>query len=323
MVRPVLFLFLFLILLHCRPSISTNTIKIGLSHGKSHSFSQALERFKADVEEKSHGRFQVRIFHSSQMGGEKEMQEMLTLGSLDISVSGVLNTYEPLFTLFEMPYLYRDRKHVIQVNEGPLMQEVAQSLEKEGIVLVGFYENGFRNISTTDKKIEVPSDLAGLKIRTPENPAQIQTMKSLGAIATPLSFSELYAALVQGVVDGQENPLQNIWFGRLYETQKYIAITHHIYNSAYLIASKRFWDRLEVDDRQMIRAALKESSRWQMKYMEQLDRELEANMKKAGVTFTYPDQKKFEKATLSAYEAIYTQLGKEARELVVKIRETK
>jgi tripartite ATP-independent transporter DctP family solute receptor len=222
-----------------------------------------------------------------------------------------------------MPYLYRDREHVIQVNEGPVMQEVSQSLEKEGIVLIGFYENGYRNISTTHKKIEVPADLAGLKIRTPENPAQIQTMKSLGAIATPLSFSELYTALVQGVVDGQENPLQNIWYGRLYESQQFIAITHHIYNSAYLIASKRFWDRLEAEDRSLIRESLKESSRWQMAYMEELDRELESSMKEEGVTFTYPDQKKFEKATLPAYEAIYSELGEEARDLVRRIKETK
>lgn len=323
MARPVLSIFMLLIFLQCRPTIRTNRIKVGLSHGNSHSFSQALQRFKEKVEEKTHGRYQVQIFHSSQMGGEKEMQEMLTIGSLDICISGVLNTYEPLFTLFEMPYLYRDREHVIKVNYGPVMKEISHSLEAEGLVLIGFYENGFRNISTTNKKIIVPADLSGLKIRTPENPAQIQTMKSLGAIPTPLSFSELYTALIQGVVDGQENPLQNIWFGRLYESQKYIAMTHHIYNSAYLIASKRFWDQLNREDQQMIRESLKESSIWQMGYMEELDRELEGKMKEEGVIFTYPDQRAFEKATLPAYEAIYSELGDEARNLVRKIRETK
>ncbi|MBS0001159.1 MAG: TRAP transporter substrate-binding protein, partial [Cyclobacteriaceae bacterium] len=176
---------------------------------------------------------------------------------------------------------------------------------------------------TTGREINEPSDLEGLKIRVPENPAQIETLKSLGAIPTPLSFSELYTALVQGVVDGQENPLQNIWFGRLYESQKYIAMTHHIYNSAYVTASKRFWDKLSREDRELTMECLKESSTWQLNYMEKLDRKLEAKMKEEGVIFTYPDRSAFEKATLPAYEAIYSTLGEDARLMVRKIRETK
>jgi TRAP-type transport system periplasmic protein len=323
MTRIISYLLLLTVLIQCRPETGMDTLRVGLSHGKSHSFSQALALFKELLEERSGGRLHVQIFHSSQIGSEKEMQEMLTIGSLDVCISGVLNTYEPLFTLFELPYLYRDREHVALVNYGPVMEEVAASLGGEGIVLIGFYENGFRNISTTSRRIETPADLQGLKIRTPENPAQIQTIKSLGAIPTPLSFSELYTALVQGVVDGQENPLQNIWFGRLYESQHYIAMTHHIYNSAYVTASKRFWDKLEEEDKRLIRNCLMESSAWQLEYMEKLDEDLEAQMKQEGVTFTYPDRKAFEEATRPAYDAIYQSLGEEAREIVRKIRETK
>ena len=108
----------------CRPEREVKVIKVGLTHGRSHSFSQALDRFSELLSERSNGRYQVDIFHSAQIGNEKEMQEMLTIGSLEICLSGVLNTYEPLFTLFEMPYLYRDREHVINVNNGPVMQEV-------------------------------------------------------------------------------------------------------------------------------------------------------------------------------------------------------
>lgn len=305
----------------CRPEQQSNLIKIGLTHGKSHSFSQALEYFKDSLEMKSGGRMKVKIFHSSQIGSEKEMQEMLTIGSLDICISGILNTYEPLFTLFEMPYLYRDRDHVIKINNSEIMQEVASSLQNNGIILIGFYENGFRNISTSRTPVYHPEDLKGLKIRTPENPAQIQTIKALGGIPTPLSFSELYTALVQGVADGQENPLQNIWFGRLYESQKYIAKTHHIYNSAYITASKRLWDRLSREDRELLKACIHESSLWQLEYMKQLDRELEENMKKEGVTFTYPDREEFARATRPAYDVIYDMYGGRAREIVKRIQE--
>lgn len=304
----------------CRPEQKSNIITVGLTHGKSHSFSQALEYFRKCLEDRSNGKLKVKIFHSSQIGSEKEMQEMLTIGSLDICLSGILNTYEPLFTLFEMPYLYRNRDHAFMVNKGPIMKDVASSLEDNGIVLIGFYENGFRNISTSNKPINHPSDLAGLKIRTPENPAQIQTIKAFGGIPTPLSFSELYTALIQGVADGQENPLQNIWFGRLYESQKFIAKTQHIYNSVYITASKRLWDRLEKADRELILDCVEQSTKWQLEYMKKLDMELEEKMKSEGVTFTYPDQEEFALASEPAYEEMYKILGENARRIVQAIR---
>ena len=304
----------------CRPEQDIKTIKVGLTHSRSHSFSQALDIFAELLAERSGGKYEVDIFHSAQIGNEKEMQEMLTIGSLEICLSGVLNTYEPLFTIFEMPYLYRDREHIFNVNNGPVMQEISASLEKHGIVLIGFYENGFRNISNSIKPIEKPEDVRGMKIRTPENPAQIQTFRTLGAIPTPLSFSELYTALVQGVIDGQENPLQNIWYGRLYESQKYIAITHHIYNSLYITVSKKFWDRIPDEDRKLIKSCIDESSKWQLEYMKNLDQELIKKMEGEGVTFTYPDQKAFARATMPAYEKIYEVLGDEAGKYVEMIR---
>lgn len=309
-----------LFLLGCRPEQESSVIKVGLTHGKSHSFSQALEHFSTCLEEQSNGRLKVKIFHSSQIGSEKEMQEMLTIGSLDICLSGILNTYEPLFTLFELPYLYKNREHALKVNTGPIMQEVASSLEANGIVLIGFYENGFRNISTSNKAVNHPSDLEGLKIRTPENPAQIQTIRALGGIPTPLSFSELYTALIQGVADGQENPLQNIWYGRLYESQKYIAKTQHIYNSLYITASKRLWKSLDSNDQQLILDCINQSSRWQLEYMKKLDVELEDKMKSKGVSFTYPDKAEFAAATEPAYEEMYKILGENARGIVQAIR---
>lgn len=190
-------------------------VKAGLSQSPTHTFARALEMFGALLYERSGGRYTVQIFHSSRIGNEKEMQEMLTLGSLELSLSGVLNNYEPLFAVFELPYLYRDREHAWKVNRGPIMEDVSSSLHLRGLHLLGFYENGYRQISNSIRAIETPEDLRGLMIRTPENPAQIETMRALGAVPTPMNFSELYTALVQGVVDGQENPLQNIWAARL------------------------------------------------------------------------------------------------------------
>jgi tripartite ATP-independent transporter DctP family solute receptor len=301
----------------------TRTVKIGLGHGPSHSFTKAFEKFEKKIEERSNGRYDVEIYHSGQMGGENEMQEMLTIGSLEMTVTGVINTYEPLFSVFEMPYLYRSREHVLKVNNSEIMDDVAESLTRYGIKLIGFYENGYRNISNSVRLIKIPEDMEGLMIRTPENAAQILTMKALGASPTPMPFSELYTALAQGVVDGQENPLQNIWYGRLYEVQNHIAITHHIYNSGYVLISYKFWNKLSQSDQELFRKCLYETTLWQLDYMKDLDRELEQKMKEQGVKFTYPDREAFKKATRSAYDKLYQKLGDKARKIVKQIRNIK
>ncbi len=319
----LIFNFTFLIAISCSTQDRGRLIKVGVGHGPGHSQTLAFNKFGELVEKRSQGKFRVKVYNSATLGDEKQMQELLTIGTAEMTVTGLLNIYEPLFALFEMPYLYRDREHVIQVNTGPIMQEVAVSLIPNGIRLIGFYENGYRNVTNSKRPIITPDDLKGLMIRTPENPAQIATFNTLGAIATPMPFSELYTALLQGVVDGQENPLQQIYLSRLYEAQKYGALTHHIYNSAYVIVSERFWQSLSENDQQMIRDCVFESSTWQLDYMKTLDGQLEEKLKEAGMEFSYPDEEAFRQACLPAYEIIYEKLGPRAQDIVERIRATK
>ena len=298
-------------------------VKIGLTHNQAHSFTQALELFAREVENRTDNRYNLKIYHSAQLGGEQELQQMLSIGSLEIALSGVLNSYEPLFSVFELPYLYRDREHVLQVNNSDIIMDVSKSLHPKGLQLIGFYENGFRNITNSIRPINSPEDINGMLIRTPENTAQIETIRALGGIPTPMSFSELYTALIQGVVDGQENPLQNIWNGRFYEAQKHLAVTHHIYNSVYVIAGRIFWLSLPEEDREIFIECLVESTLWQLDFMKTRDQELEVLMQEEGMEFTYPDKAEFEKASLPAYDALYRQLGPQAREIVARIKELK
>lgn len=300
---------------------SVRFVKIGVSHGPTHSFTQALERFGRSFETQSNGRFRVKVYNSAQLGSEKEMQEMLTIGSAEMTVTGLLNTYEPMFAVFEMPYLYRDREHVLAVNTSDMMQDIAQSLIPKGLRLIGFVENGFRNVTNSIRPIHSPDDIKGMMIRTPENPAQIATFKTLGAIPTPLAYSELYTALLQGVVDGQENPLQQIWLGRLYEAQKHVAVTQHIYNSAYVLISERFWQSLNQEDQNLLEECVLDAGKWQLEYMKNLDADLEKKLKEKGVQFTYPDQQAFRTACEPAYAELAEQLGPEVFEIVKQIRE--
>jgi TRAP-type transport system periplasmic protein len=304
----------------CRPKQDYILIKVGHSHGKSHSYTQALELFGELLDKESQGRYKVKVYYSSQLGSEKEMQEMLTIGSLEMAITGLLNAYEPLFSVFELPYLYDDRQHVIEVMNSTIVDDISHPLHKSGLRIIGFYENGFRHITNSKKPINHPDDLKGMMIRVPENPAQINTFKALQAIPTPLSYSELYTALVQGVVDGQENPLQNIWYGRLFEAQDHIAMTGHIYNLGYLMVSEKFFKELDKEDKLMIRNCLKRSTEWQLQYMEDSEKSLIENLKKEGIAFTYPDKELFRKATYPAYEILYNELGPKAKEIVKDIR---
>jgi tripartite ATP-independent transporter DctP family solute receptor len=298
----------------------TYTIKIGIAHPPDHSFVIASQNFKNLTEKRSNGRLKVEIFPSSQLGGEREMQEMVALGTLEMTVTGVIVTYEPLYALLEAPYLYRDRDHIRKVMESAVVADLGETLIKKGLRMVGFYENGFRHITNSTRPINSPADVKGLKIRTPENLAQVETFKALGAVATPMAYSELYNAMAQGVVDGQENPLQNIWTGKMFEVQKHLAMTGHIYNSAYIIVSNKFWMALPADLRKIAEESIREASRGQMDAVANLDKKLLEELKAKGMQVTVPHQEAFRKATAPAYDAFYAKFGDRGRKIIGAIR---
>lgn len=299
------------------------TIKIGINHGPTHSFTQAMERFGKTLEKKRPGEYKVQIFHSAQLGDERVMQEALTLGSLEMTVTGLLNIYEPKFALLEAPFLLRDRDHILKMQESDVVQKLASTLPPKGLRLVGFVENGFRHITNNVRPINSPADVKGLKIRTPENLAQVETFRALGAQPTPMPFAELYNALRQGVVDGQENPLQNIYDGKFYEAQKYLALTGHIYNSAYVVISEKFFQKQKPDQQKAILEAVREATVWQFNYARDLDAKLLETLKQQGMQVTSPDQAAFRAATAPAYEAFYAKLGPDAKTIVESIRSIK
>jgi tripartite ATP-independent transporter DctP family solute receptor len=294
-------------------------LKIGHGHSDKHSFHLAMEKFSEILEQKAPGAFTVTIFPQAQLGSEREMQEQLTTETLEVTITGVLAIFEPKITLLELPYLFRDREHIKKGQSSEAVEQLVAGLPAKGVRLVGFLENGFRNITNNTRPINTPEDVKGLKIRTPENLAQVETFNALGASPTPMAFSELYAALRQGVVDGQENPLQNIYDGKLFEVQKYLALTGHIYNSAYVLVSESFYQGLKPEERTAIEEALKEATDWQFDYIAQRDKELLEALKKEGMEVTEPDTEQFRAATAPAYDAFYAKFGDDARNFVKAI----
>ena len=295
-------------------------LKIGHGHTEQHSFHLAMEHFAELLQEKAPGEFNVTIFANSQLGSEREMQEQLTFGTLEIAVTGVLGIYEPKLALLELPFLFRDRAHVQAAQHSDAVATLTAGLPAKGLRLIGFVENGFRHITNNARPIETPKDVAGLKIRTPENQAQIETFRALGAQPTPMPFSELYAALRQGVIDGQENPLQNIYDGKLYEVQANLALTGHIYNSAYIVISEGFLSGLSEANRTAILEAADEAGTWQLNYLADKDAELLDELKAKGMAVTEPDKEAFRAATAPAYDVFYEEYGEDARAFVDAVR---
>ncbi|WP_439579369.1 TRAP transporter substrate-binding protein [Elioraea sp.] len=303
-----------------RPAVARTEIKIGHGHSDRHSFHLAMAKLGEILEQKAPGAFRVSLFPQSQLGSEREMQEQVALGTLEVTVTGVLGIYEPKMALLELPFLFRDRAHILRAQKSEAVLGLAESLPPKGLRLIGFLENGFRNITNNVRPINAPADVRGLKIRTPENPAQVETFRALGANPTPMPFSELYTALRQGVVDGQENPLQNIFDGKLHEVQRHLAITAHIYNSAYVVISEAFLRRQSEAHRRAILAAAEEAGRWQFELIAQKDGELLETLKRAGMQVTTPDQAAFRTATAPAYEAFYGRFGDPARRFVQQVQ---
>jgi tripartite ATP-independent transporter DctP family solute receptor len=296
-------------------------IKVGHGHTAEHSYQLGLQQAAKSIAERTSGRITMKFFPSAQLGDEKQMQESLTTGTLEMTITGLANIYDPAFALFDFPYLYDNRNQIKNVMYSPLMEQMGEALQKKGMRIIGLMEVGFRNV-TSNKPINTPADLKGFKIRTPQSPAQIETFKALGAIPTPMSFSELYGALQSGVVDGQENPLENILNGKLFEVQKYCAFTRHIYNFAYVLISEKFWNSLSKDDQKLMAEEIKKGCFWQMDYLAGKEKEMEQFLKDKGMQFTNPDRDAFRKAAAAAYESDFVKkMEPRSAEIIKKIRE--
>lgn len=303
-------------------SASDETIVLRLGHGHTadHSYQKGMEETKRILEAESDGRISLQFFPSAQLGNERQMQEQLSAGTLDATITGLVNLYDPAFALFDFPFLYDNREQIKAVMYSDLMEELNQGLIKKGMRIVGLMEVGFRNV-TSNIPIDDPSKLKGFKIRTPESPAQIETFKALGAIPTPMSFSELYSALQQGVVDGQENPLENIYNGKLYEVQDYVNVTRHIYNFAYVLISEQTWQELSAEDQELVAKAFKSGSMWQIDWAADNEAVYEQKLKDEGVTFIYPDRDAFRNGAQGAYSSDFVKkLEPRATDILNRIR---
>ena len=280
--------------------------------------SDASIRFGELVAEKTEGRVNIDVGGSAQFGEDAEALTNMRLGTLAFSANsqGTSSAVVPEFALLGLPFLFESLPQAWEVMDGPVGDKLSAAAEAQGLVVLGFWDNGIRQTSNNLRPINTPADLAGLKIRTPPDPITIDIFTALGANPQPLAFSELYIALQQGVVDGQENPLINIYSSKLYEVQKYISLTNHKYESTLLLASKTIFDTFSPEDQEAIREAGIEAGQYNRERSQSDEAELRATLEEAGIEFNEVDATPFVEATKSVYDRWREQMPDLVDEIV-------
>lgn len=282
---------------------SAQAVKLTLGHGNpvGSPRHEAAVKFADVVKAKSNGRIEVTVAPSAQLGDDATMVTALRTGTLDISANsqGAVANVVPEYAAFGMPFLFSDLPQAWKIMDGPVGKELAEKSAEKGLIVLAYWDNGIRHMSNSKRPLLKPEDLKGLKMRTPPDSVTVDIMTSLGAEAQQIRFSELYMALQQGVVDGQENPLTNIASAKLNEVQKFISLTGHKYEMTPFLMSKRTWDRLSNEDRRIITEASAEATNLQRKLMKESDDSLVADLRAKGVRIDTVNKADFQKATAS------------------------
>jgi tripartite ATP-independent transporter DctP family solute receptor len=270
---------------------------------------QGIEKFKAIVEEKSGGKFEVLIHPSGAMGGERDTFESLSNGSIECGAIGTgdVATFFPKYAVFEVPYVLRDEDHFWKFWDGPGKELNEMILQKKGVMTVGTVIRGARYL-TANRPIESVADVKGLKMRLPEVKSWFKVWEELGALPTAVDFSEVYMALKTGVVEAQENPPETIFSYKFYEAQKYLIATKHIYSSARYQVSKAWLDTLDPADQEMILNAWKEATEYANSIAEVGDEKFVKELQEKGMTLIEPDLSAFQKAVQPVLEEMSKEM---------------
>ena len=261
------------------------TIKFANQNSAGHPIAQGMEKFKELVESKSGGKIKVNLFLGGALGSDQANVSALQGGTLEmVSMnSGILASQVKDFSVFDFPFMFADGKEADAVVDGPFGKKMHAKLLDKGIVGLGYYELGFRHMTNGRRPITKVADIEGLKLRVIPNPINVDWVKALGANPTPLPFPELYAALEQKAVDGQENPVATINSAKFYEVQKYLTLTSHQYNPQSVMISKKFWDGLSAAEKKIVEEAVAESAKFQRQQSRAQVASITDNLKKNGM----------------------------------------
>lgn len=292
-------------------------IKLGHVGAPGSLFAQSAELYAAKANAALGNKAKVIVFGSSQLGGDQELLKKLKLGTVDMALpSTVMTSVAPEFGVFEMPYLVQDRGHAARIAKNMIHPVLGPIAEKHGYRILGVWENGYREITNNKRPIVKPEDLAGVKLRVPNGIWRVKMFKTYGANPSPMALKEVFVALQTGVMDGQENPLTQIYSQKFQEVQKFLSLTGHVYTPAYLTAGAS-WSKLPADVQKILADTAVAVEPDILKLAAKLDGELIGKMKEAGIKVNEADKAAF----VAASKGIYDEFSKEVpmgKELIDK-----
>jgi TRAP-type transport system periplasmic protein len=284
---------------------------------------QMVDRIARDVKEKTSGRIDIQLFPGGQLGSGKDMMESVSAGALQFTTdgAGALGAFLPQLSLIEAPYLWRDAAHLAKVKDAPIFSKMNEELAgKRGMRMLNVTYYGKRHLTTGSKAVKTPADMVGFKLRVPPVDVFQAMADAWGARATPIAFPELYLALSQGAVDGQENPLPTIQSGKFFEVQKFLVLTEHIITPRMVVVNEAFWKALPAADRTLLQAAFDAGAAWQDKELLAQEANLVATLKGAGMTVIEPNLDDWRKPVLAAVPAKFeARWGKGSFEALGKL----
>jgi tripartite ATP-independent transporter DctP family solute receptor len=299
-------------------------LKLATMTPASHTYNLGAQRFADLIRERTNGRIQITVYPDGQLGkGERELLEALQQGTVDLYVgsTGPVGGFSPSMMIVDIPFLFRDYAHVDKVLDGPIGRQLLDDLEKAGLKGLAFWENGFRNLTNSKKPVRTPEDAKGLKIRTMENQVHITAWKAAGVIPTPMAWSEVFGALQQKVVDGQENPVAVVYTSKLYEVQKYLSMTQHVYSPAPIIMSLKKWQGLSKEDQELFLRTAQEVASWQRKLGRDEEEKMLAELEQKGMTVIRDvDKDAWQKAMQPAFEEFSRQFGRDKIDAILQTK---
>jgi tripartite ATP-independent transporter DctP family solute receptor len=265
--------------------VKERTLRFAFQNNLEHPQGQGAKKFTDLVGEKSGGKIAIKLFPGGQLGGDLPTVSALQGGTIDLTVlnAGLLVGLDKRFAVLDFPFLFATPEEADYVVDGPVGRRLFEALPGKGLVGLGYWELGFRNVTNSKRPIAKLEDFQGIKLRVLQSPLFIDLFNTLGANATPLPWPEVYSALEQRVVDGQENPYTVIAGAKLYEVQKFVSETRHIYNAQSVLISKKSWDGMSPEEQKIIGEAAKEATAFQRKVSrDSMDAAL-ATLKKGGM----------------------------------------
>lgn len=301
------------------------SMKLASATAPDHPYNVGAEKFAKLIGERTGGRIEIRIYPSMQLGkGEREMLEGVQQGAIDLLVTstGPLGGFTPSINILDFPFLFRDARHVDLVMDGPIGRKLLDAFDKVSVKGLAFWENGFRHLSNSKVAVKRVEDGKGLKIRTMENKVHLAAWKAAGLNPTPMAWGEVFTAMQQGVIDGQENPVAVYYTSKLWEArQRHLSLTGHVYSPAPILMSRKTFDAMPKDDQAVFLKTALEVAHFQRNINRDAEESRLAEVSgKGGAVVREVDRESFRKAMAPVYDQFSSQFPKAEIEAIMNAR---